>query len=70
MNKMLHGAISARLGVAFAVLVLLLLACVAFGISRLGALNDGMQSFMTDEVQAVGTSKLPGGRRDGVAFAA
>ena len=52
MNKLMHGAIGVRLGAAFAALVFLLLACVAFGVWRLGALNNAMQSLMGHEVRA------------------
>ena len=52
MSKLFDGSIGARLGAAFAGLVLLVLACVAVGVLRLGALNGAMQSILSHEVDA------------------
>jgi methyl-accepting chemotaxis protein len=46
------AGIGTRLGAAFGVMVLLLLACVAFGVLRLSALNTSMQSLLDHQVKA------------------
>ena len=50
-----------RLGAAFGSMVLLLIACVAFGVLRLGSLNTSMQSLLEREVRAsVSSAQLEG----------
>ena len=46
------AGIAVRLGAAFGVLTLLLVISVAFGVIRLGALNETMQSLLSHEVRA------------------
>ncbi len=51
MLNLMRRAIGVRLGVAFAALVLLILVSVAFGVSRLGALNGAMQSLLVHDTR-------------------
>ncbi|RZL35602.1 MAG: HAMP domain-containing protein [Rubrivivax sp.] len=52
MLNVLQRAIGVRLGAAFAALVLLILVSVAFGVSRLGALNTAVQSLLAHEARS------------------
>ena len=51
-DRIRSAGIGLRLGAAFGALALLLLACVAFGVLRLSALNTSMQSLLDHEVRA------------------
>jgi methyl-accepting chemotaxis protein len=57
-SRVRSTSIGVRLGAGFGAMALLLLACVAFGVLRLSALNNSMQTLLDHEARAVLSAAL------------